>query len=227
VRSFRWSPETVFSRERVARAALRASEGLAGAKLARWKGIFRTDQGVLLLEVAGGHLHEERSPFRRDSRLDVILESGGDGAFTRIENWLAGAVLSDKERVANASRIELVLPNGRTRFVERDELVGLPGGVADVSALVPKRSGSAARIAALLDAHAAKAASAVVCAADGFASEPVPIAALREGLLVHSVDGAPLDAKQGGPYRLLIPEGVPDAPSACANVKGVVRIVLK
>jgi G3E family GTPase len=227
VRSFRWSPELVFSRERVARAALRASEGLAGAKLARWKGIFRTDQGVLLLEVAGGQMHEERSPFRRDSRLDVILEGGGDDAFARIENWLAGAALSDKERAASANRVELVFPNGRTRFVERDELIGLPGGVADVSALVPKRSGSAARVAALLDAHGAKAASAVVCAADGFASEPVPVAALREGLLVHSMDGAPLGEKQGGPYRLLIPDGVPGAPSACANVKGVVRIVLK
>ncbi len=228
VRSLRWSPETVFSRERVSRAALRAAEGLAGARLARWKGIFRTDQGVLLLEVAGGQMHEERSPFRRDSRLDVILEAGGEDAFARIENWLAGAILSDSERAARATRVELVFPNGRTRFIEREELLGLPGGVADVSTLVPKRSGAAARVSALLDAHkATEQSAAVVCAADGFASEPVPLAALREGLLVHSLDGAPLDAKQGGPYRLLIPDGVPGAPSACANVKGVVRIVLR
>jgi G3E family GTPase len=228
VRSFRWSPEVVFSRERVSRAALRAAEGLAGAKLARWKGIFRTDQGVLLLEVAGGQLHEERSPFRRDSRLDVILEGGGEDAFGRIASWLAGAVQGDREREASATRIELVFPNGRVRFVEREALIALPGGVADVSALVPKRSGAAARVSALLDAHAADAAGeAVVCAADGFASEPVPLRALREGLLVHSLDGEPLDAKQGGPYRLLIPEGVAGAPSACANVKGVVRIVLR
>jgi G3E family GTPase len=228
VRSFRWSPETIFSRERVSRAALRASEGLAGARLARWKGIFRTDQGVLLVEVAGGQMHEERSPFRRDSRLDVILEGGGEDAFTRIANWLGGAALSDSEREARATRVELVFPNGRTRFIEREELVALPGGVADVSALVPKRAGAAARVAALLDAHKVPSeGAAVVCAADGFASEPVPLRALREGLLVHSLDGAPLDAKQGGPYRLLIPEGVPDAPTACANVKGVVRIVLR
>jgi hypothetical protein len=228
VRSFRWSPEVVFSRERVSRAALRAAEGLAGAKLARWKGIFRTDQGVLLLEVAGGQLHEERSPFRRDSRLDVILEGGGEDAFGRIASWLAGAVQGDREREASATRIELVFPNGRVRFVEREALIALPGGVADVSALVPKRSGAAARVSALLDAHAADAAGeAVVCAADGFASEPVPLRALREGLLVHSLDGGPLDAKQGGPYRLLIPESVAGAPSACANVKGVVRIVLR
>ncbi|HEU4430592.1 MAG TPA: GTP-binding protein [Myxococcota bacterium] len=228
VRSFRWSPDTVFSRERVSRAALRASEGLAGAKLARWKGIFRTDQGVLLVEVAGGQMHEERSPFRRDSRLDVILEGAGDDAFARIASWLAGAVLSDSERAARATRVELVFPNGRTRFIDRDELASLPDGVPDVSVLVPKRTGAAARVSALLDAHKAAAhGSAVVCAADGFASEPVPLAALREGLLVHTQDGAPLDAKQGGPYRLLIPDGVPGAPSGCANVKGVVRIVLK
>jgi G3E family GTPase len=228
VRSFRWSPETVFSRERVSRAALRASEGLAGANLARWKGIFRTDQGVLLVEVAGGQMHEERSPFRRDSRLDVILEGGGVEAFGRIENWLSGSVLSDSERAARATRVEIVFPNGRTRFIEREELLTLPGGVPDVAALVPKRSGAAARLAALFDAHKVPAeGTAVVCAAAGFASEPVPLAALREGLLVHSVDGAALDTKQGGPYRLLIPEGVPGAPSACANVKGVVRIVLK
>jgi G3E family GTPase len=228
VRSFRWSPETVFSRERVSRAALRASEGLAGAPLARWKGIFRTDEGVLLLEVAGGQMHEERSPFRRDSRLDVILVGGGEEAFARIANWLAGAALDDAERAARATRVELVFPSGRVRFVDREALLALPGGVADVSALVPKRSGAAARVRALLDAHhVPESGSAVVCAADGFASDPVPLGALREGLLVHSLDGAPLDAKQGGPYRLLIPEGVPDAPSACANVKGVVRIVLK
>ncbi len=228
VRSFRWSPETVFSRERISRAALRACEGLAGAPLARWKGIFRTDQGVLLVEVAGGQMHEERSPFRRDSRLDVILEGGGEEAFARIANWLAGASLSDSERAARATRIELVFPSGRVRFIAREELLALPGGVADVSALVPKRSGAAARLSALLDAHKFPAeGSAVVCAADGFASEPVPLAALREGLLVHSLDGYPMEPKQGGPYRLLIPESVPGAPSACANVKGVVRIVLK
>jgi DMSO/TMAO reductase YedYZ molybdopterin-dependent catalytic subunit len=55
----------------------------------------------------------------------------------------------------------------------------------------------------------------------------VPLAALRQALLVHSQDGAPLAPKQGGPFRLLIPDGVPDAPSGCANVKALVRIVVK
>jgi hypothetical protein len=107
-------------------------------------------------------------------------------------------------------------------------LINISVGVDDVAALIPKRRGAAARVSALLDAHAAPSTgSAVLCAADGFASEPVPLAALREGLLVHTLDHAPLPENQGGPFRLLIPEGVEAAPSACANVKGVVRIVLQ
>ena len=219
----------MFSRERLERAVLRASQGLAGAPLARFKGIFRTEEGYLKLEVAGGALHAERSLHRRDSRADAIFEDGdGDAAGKRMADWLAGAALSEKERLRSAEEIELVLPDGRVRLVRQDELAALPGSIPDVSALVPKRSGTAARVSALFDAHGVPAAGrAVVCAADGFAREPVPLSALREGLLVHSVDGARLAREQGGPFRLLIPDGVPGAPSGCANVKGVVRIVVK
>lgn len=227
--SFRWSPELVFSRERLARAALRASQGLAGAPLARMKGIFRTQEGFLLVEIAGGALHEERSHHRRDSRADVIFE-GPDAAAAaeRFARWLEGAAQSERELAAAREEIELALPDGRVRIVRREELAALPGGVADVAALVPKRSGAAARLAALFDAYGVPAAgAAVVCAADGFASEPVPLAALREGLLVHSQGGAKLAREQGGPFRLLIPADVPGAPSGCANVKAVVRIVVK
>jgi G3E family GTPase len=228
-RSFRWSPDLVFSRERLARAALRTSQGLAGAPLARMKGIFRTQEGFLLLEIAGGVLHEERSHHRRDSRADVIFEGAdASAAADRLAGWLAGAVQSEKEAAARADEIELALPDGRVRIVRREELAALPGGVADVGVLVPKRSGEAARLSALLDAYAVPSSgSAVLCAADGFASEPVPLAALREGLLVHSQAGAPLAREQGGPFRLLIPDGVAGAPSSCANVKAVVRIVVK
>src|SRR5262245_30200951 len=228
-RSFRWSPALVFSHERLARAALRASQGLAGAPLARLKGIFRTQEGFLRIEVAGGSLHEERSLHRRDSRADVIFE-GPDAkdAAERFAGWLAGAALTERELGTSGEEIELALPDGRVRIVRRAELAALPGGVPDVGALVPKRSGAAARVGALLDAHAVPAAgSAVLCAADGFASEPVPLAALREGLLVHSQGDAPLPREQGGPFRLLIPDGVAGAPSACSNVKAVVRIVVK
>jgi G3E family GTPase len=228
-RSFRWSPDLAFSRERVERAALRASQGLAGAPLARFKGIFRTQEGFLRVEVAGGTLHVERSLHRRDSRADAIFETtDAETAGERLAGWLAGAVLTDRESRAAADQIEIAFPDGRVRIVRREELAALPGGVDDVGALVPKRRGAAARVSALFDAHAAPSTgSAVLCAAVGFASEPVPLPALREGLLVHTLDGQPLPEKQGGPFRLLIPEGVPDAPSGCANVKGVVRIVLQ
>jgi len=228
-RSFRWSPDLVFSRERVERAALRASQGLAGAPLARFKGIFRTREGFLHVEVAGGALHVERSLHRRDSRADAIFESAdASEAGDRLAGWLAGAVLTEKERGAATDQIELAFPDGRVRIGRRAYLAALPNGVADVSELVPKRSGAAARVSALFDSlEVPTKGQAVLCAADGFASEPVPLPALREGLLVHSLEGEPLPEKQGGPFRLLIPEGVPDAPSACANVKAVVRIVLR
>ncbi|MEN8160738.1 MAG: molybdopterin-dependent oxidoreductase, partial [Myxococcota bacterium] len=146
----------------------------------------------------------------------------------RLAGWLAGAALTDKEKNAAADQIELTFPDGRVRIVRREALVGLPNGVPDVAALVPKRSGAAARVSALFDSlDVPTRGHAVLCAADGFASEPVPLPALREGLLVHTLDDEPLPARQGGPFRLLIPEGVPDAPSACANVKAVVRIVLQ
>ena len=227
-KSFRWSPDRVFSHERLARAALRASQGLAGAPLARLKGIFRTQEGFLLLEVAGGSLHEERSHHRRDSRADVIFEGAeASAAAERLSVWLEGAALTERERGARSEEIELALPDGRVRIVRRAELIALPGGIDDVSKLVPKRSGAAARVAALLDAYEVPASgSAVLCAADGFASEPVPLSALRAGLLVHSQGDAALSRELGGPFRLLIPEGTPGAPSACSNVKAVVRIVV-
>lgn len=91
-----------------------------------------------------------------------------------------------------------------------------------------KRTGQAARAAALLDRIGApETGFAVICAADGFASEPVPLRALREGVLLHSDGGEPLAAGKGGPFRLLIRDDVPDAPSACANVKAVTRIVIR
>ena len=50
---------------------------------------------------------------------------------------------------------------------------------------------------------------------------------LRQGYLLHSVDGEALPDKQGGPFRLLIPDGAPGVPSACANVKGLAKLVLR
>jgi hypothetical protein len=46
-------------------------------------------------------------------------------------------------------------------------------------------------------------------------------------VLVHSEGGAPLSEKQGGPFRLLIPEDASSTPVSCANVKGVAKIVVR
>ena len=45
--------------------------------------------------------------------------------------------------------------------------------------------------------------------------------------LIHSIEGVALSPDKGGPFRLMIPEDVADAPPGCANVKGVVRIVVR
>ena len=44
---------------------------------------------------------------------------------------------------------------------------------------------------------------------------------------IAQTDGEPLPDGKGGPFRLLIPEGCEGVPSSCANVKGVVKIVLR
>jgi G3E family GTPase len=72
-RSWRWAPDVVFSHARLSSALARIARGEAGAPLVRFKGIFRTEQGVSRLEIAGGVLHDRRTAFRRDSRADAIV----------------------------------------------------------------------------------------------------------------------------------------------------------
>lgn len=227
-RSWRWAPDVVFSSERLRAALEPLAAGEGAARLERFKGIFRSREGVLRLEVAGGELHEAPSAHRRDSRADAIL-SGADAApLDELAGRLAAAVLSAQELEARSGQIELALPDGRHHLVDRARLAALPDGVADVSESFPKRAGSAARIGRLLAALAIEPrGEAVVVAADGFASEPVALPVLAAGLLLHSVGGGPLPAEQGGPFRLLMPPGVPGTPSSCANVKAVTRIVLR
>lgn len=227
-RSWKWPPAVVFARERLARALERVAKGDARPPLERFKGIFRTREGVLRLELAGGSLHEAPSSHRRDSRADAIARSEEAGVLDALAGWLAEAVLTPAELEARSHQIEISLPDGRSQVVDRDELAALQDGIEDVSSLFPKRAGSAARVARLWQQLGLGGDGvAVVCAADGFASEPVPVSALLEGVVLHSFGGEPLAEREGGPFRLLIPEGVEGAPSSCANVKGVVRIVLR
>ena len=227
-RSWRFPPEVVFAHERLVEFLDRLVAGDAGAPLVRFKGVFHTREGVFRMEVAGGVRHEAPSAFRRDSRADAIFTGNADAPGDAATGWIEAAVLTAEELSQQAHQIELVQADGRIDVVDRDVLCALPDGVDDVSVLVPGRNGSAARVGQLFERLGlGGAGSAVICAADGFASEPVNLAALAQGVLLHSLDGVPLPVEKGGPFRLLIPEGVEDAPSACANVKAVTRIVVR
>lgn len=223
-RSWKWSPGVVFSRDRL----VTTLRGLAGEpSLARFKGIFRTLEGVWRLEIAGGALHEESTSFRRDSRADAIARAD-EAILDALEKRLADAVLDERERDLDASRIDVVLPGGAVHGIDREQLLALPDGIEDVSARFPKRAGAAARVSSLFDRlGCAGSGQAVVVAGDGFASEPVDLAVLRQGVLLHSLAGEPLPDAQGGPFRLLIPEDASSEPVSCANVKGVAKIVVR
>jgi G3E family GTPase len=227
-RSWRWAPDAVFSRERLLDALARLAAGAAGAPLARLKGIFRTQEGVYRLEVAGGDVRDRLTAYRRDSRVDVIVRSEDPAVLERAGAWLEAALLRPDELRLDLDRIELVLPDGRVHLVDRELLAGLPDPVADISTLFAKRSGSAARIAELWRALGLSATGrAVVVAGDGFASEPVDVPVLCQGFLLHSLSGAALPAEHGGPFRLLIPEQAGAPLGACANVKGVAKLVVR
>jgi G3E family GTPase len=220
-RSWVWSPERVFERDRIVAA-------LTAAKVERFKGIFRTREGVFRFDVAGGEHHQEPSSHRRDSRADAIVRDTAASGLERLGEELEAAILSEEELRAQAHQIEVAGIDGTSRIVDRGLLASLPDGIDDVAGIFPKRSGAAARVGRLFE-HLGIGGDgyAVVCAADGFASEPVALQALGQGFLLHTLAGEALPEKQGGPFRLLIPEDVPEAPSACANVKAVTRIVLR
>ncbi len=224
-RSWFWARDVLFARERL-RQGLDHLTGVGG--LARFKGIFHTREGVLRLEVAGGVLHEARSAFRRDSRADAIIRAQADVSLDAVGAALDAAILSDEELEAQSHQIEIVQSDGRCDVVDRAALRELSDGVPDVGVLLPKRRGEAARLSRLFERLGiGDEGHAVVCAADGFASEPVKLSVLARGLLLHSLEGRPLGAAQGGPLRLLIPAGAEGAPTACANVKAVTRIVIR
>ena len=101
----------------------------------------------------------------------------------------------------------------------------VPGQVADVSTLIPGRSGTAVSLSEVLRlATAAPNARVVIIATDGMTTDPVSIDDVGEAVLVHSLDGQPFPAKQGGPYRLFSPPS--EAQSGCGNVKSVCRIMV-
>jgi len=221
VRSWSWPADVVFHRGRLLAA-------LSALSAVRLKGLLRTEEGTVLIQRAGDQTIETASGRRSDSRLDVIVAAGSDDPFVGVDAALAAARRTAAEAESRGTALEVALPGGATTVVDRDGLAALPGGVDDVSRLIPGRSGAAARVASLLLAAGAPTSGcAVVVAADGFVTEPVPLAALAEAVLLYAdAAGAPLAGGKGGPFRLLIPgDSGPGGP--CANVKAVVRIAIR
>ena len=200
-----------------------------GGTLVRFKGIFRTQEGTSFLEMSGGTLHDRVTSYRRDSRADAIFEGPEQSKkLDSMEEGLKAALLKDEERDLPIDRIQISPEKGEPYLVERRKLASLPEGLKDIGQVFERRKGAAARLDSLwteLDLH--ENGRAIVVAFDGFATEPIPITSLMSGFLIHSLDGNPLPEDKGGPFRLLIPEETPGVPSSCANVKGVVKIVLR
>lgn len=211
VASRSWPPERIFDA-----AKLKSCVNASGAE--RVKGLFRTDLGWLRIERAGGDLHVHGSPLRSCSAVDVIVAGEGAEAIVR--------ALEACEAVARTPSAGLVLvdADGFETVVAREALAGLPDQIPDVSQRVPGRVGVAVPLREVL-AIAGPGSRFIVVADDGMTTAPAPIEGVGDALLVHTLGEGPLPKGQGGPFRILVP---PDAAqSACANVKGVARLVLE
>ena len=203
-----WTSERVFELD-----ALRAVFGDCGAE--RAKGLFRTEAGWMLLELAGGRVQHRPSQIRSASAVDIIVEGSveqAEAVITRLDAAVYEEVAREGVHLSDGNGYEVQL----TRFA----LAALPGQVDDVSELFPKRQGAGVLLSEVLGLTLApEHAQFVVAASDGMTTEPIAVGSVGEAVLVHSLEGQPLPDKLGGPCRLLVPEG-----SACANVKGVARI---
>jgi G3E family GTPase len=72
-----WDAGVEFSRDGlVSRLQRLASEGLGGSPVRRFKGIFRTDRGWYLYQIAFGQVTRQVTSHRLDSRADWIVEGG-------------------------------------------------------------------------------------------------------------------------------------------------------
>ncbi|MDJ0959565.1 MAG: molybdopterin-dependent oxidoreductase [Acidimicrobiia bacterium] len=105
------------------------------------------------------------------------------------------------------------------------DLVALPGSVADAGTVAAGAVGLAVPVAAILDsvAVADAATHGTVISADGEYTASIPIETLRSGgWLAVGLDGGPLPRDRGGPLRLTVADGT----TLCWNVKDVGSIRL-
>lgn len=211
-RSWVFPPSVVFAWDRL------VSLLTSFPQIERFKGVFRADVGWFRLDLAGGIVHPASTAFRRDSRADLIVREGFD--LEAFDTQLRAARLEDRTlNPWDAVVVTLVDPAGNEFPLSRGALSALPSQVADISALVPGRTGTGVKLREVL---ALAGGSRFICIAnDGFTSEPLPVAEAGDAVLVHSLSGAALPTEQGGPFRLYAGKS-----DRCANVKALVRIRL-
>jgi DMSO/TMAO reductase YedYZ molybdopterin-dependent catalytic subunit len=108
--------------------------------------------------------------------------------------------------------------------LDRAALGSLPKGqVPDVGALVNGKKGRGVHLSAILSrlGAGARAQHVHIASSDAGFAVSVPIGeVLATAIVVYELDGAPLPADKGGPFRLLVP-GHPDE---CVNVKQLARL---
>ena len=182
----------------------------------RFKGMFRADVGWIRVDVAGGKVDIRGTPWRRDSRFDVIVRSEDSGALDTVVNAIVAA-----EVVAGPSApcVMLVDAEGNGLELRREAFAKL--GAIEVASRMPGRAGTAVMLTDVLALLSpGPEARVVLGAADGMVADPVRVDALGDALLVYALDGGDLPAGDGGPFRVLVPKGV----SACASVKGLCRV---
>lgn len=120
----------------------------------------------------------------------------------------------------------------KSRSFDYQALAALPGQVEDVAAVLPGREGAGVRLEAILASVEPDddADHITLESTDGSFSASVPLDAVaKRGIVVYRMGTAPLSPAKGGPARFFIEDvescGLAEV-DACANVKGLGRIVL-
>ncbi len=187
---------------------------LQDAAILRFKGMFHSDIGWIRVDRAGGVVEQRGTPWRRDSRFDLIVAASTDleGILAKVE------AARSRPAVGEPDGVELVDADANRMELTRGGLARM--GALDVAARVPGRVGTAVLLQDVVGLLSAPSdARVVLSAADGMITEPIRVDALGDALLVYALDGQPLPKGQGGPFRVLVPAG-----GSCANVKALTRI---
>lgn len=217
VASATWGPHRVFDMGRI-KALLRIADA------ERIKGVLHTDIGWYLVQRASGENTVVPTCVRGGSRMDVI----GQDEPGVLEAWLDTVDAAEWVPPAEGAVpvVRLVDSAGEEQRLDRRALLALPDQVEDIGQWVPGREGRAVLLSRVLE-QATPPAGAVfqVVASDGMVTDPAPVEAVGDALLVHSLPGeSPLPQELGGPFRILVPPG--EGRSACANVKKVARVLV-